>query len=239
VNESRQLQRGRGADRDGTAAAPCSGIAESVSPVSADRRRHSSPGGASSAGKAAAAAAAAAAPYYPALHPTARYHPASCHREVYHSAPPKLAAAHGSLPAQPDSPGAVAASSTRLATVAWRERAGSASSGGPAPGTAPVQGRPITSACRESVRRHLHPGTPKGHPGQRQAPTAGTVDVDGCLHVDVLHMPEARSRPLTGSSVAAAAAATAVVHGSDTEIVATAAAVQPPLRQGTVFVEVV
>lgn len=72
---------------------------------------------------------------------------------------------------------------------------------------------------------------------RQQAPAAGTVDTDGCLHVDVLDAPEAPLRPATGSSVAAAAAAAAMVHGGGGDVVGVAAAVQWP-KQDTVFVQI-
>lgn len=234
----RQLQRGRRVDRGRTAGPPCSGAAESASPVAADRRRHSSPGGGSSAGKAAAAAAAAAASYYPVLHPMARYHPAPCqHPEVHHCESPMPVAVGGSSSAQPGSPGGMAAACTTCAAaVTWRKQAGSSASLDMASlGMQLVGDCPVTGACRSSACRHFNSELAMQQRTQRQAPAAGTVDVDGCLHVDVLDAPEAP--PGAGSSIAAAAAAAAVVHGGGEDFVAAAAAVQPP-RQGAVLVEI-
>jgi hypothetical protein len=188
-------------------------------PVVADRRRHSSPGGGGRAGS-AAAAAASVMPFYPALpQPMA-----------LHAAPVEPRAELGSLTSAPA--GASAAAVHKQLSRASTHR--------PALSTAAAGRCPVTGACRGSADQKSNPESPADQRmQQRQVLAAGPVDVDGCLHIDVLAAPLAPAG--TGSSMAAAVAAAAAtaVHGDDdsSAVAVAAAAVHTP-RHNAVLVRI-
>lgn len=193
--EAGQRARRRGdALQHGHVNTSAAGGADSIAPpVVADRRRHSSPGGrrGSSAGRSstAATAAAAPAPYYPSIPATAR---------LATSLPSKAAGRPGSA-----APAAAYMTIGNGQAVMGAEHA-----------VAPLQRSdqtavginacPVADTCCNTA---VDP-VPRQWQGTELA--AGTIDVTGCLHVDVLdgpgHAMGAATMGPAGSSVTAMAA---------------------------------